>query len=96
MNRLGEQKEIVDILYIILQNYSQNETFKGLIDHIGELKEHYKSVKITKEVGEPKTVEKDGMLIIVQDEVSKVDMSDEDLGTIIDKIKEIRSDVISW
>ncbi|MGM0375851.1 MAG: hypothetical protein ACQEQ0_03680 [Bacteroidota bacterium] len=95
IKRLGEQKEIVDILHIILQNYSQNETFEDLIDHIGELKKLYKSVNITKEVGEPKTVEKDGMLIIVQDEVSKVDISDKDLGTIIDKIKEIRQDVIS-
>jgi hypothetical protein len=95
INRLGEQKEIVDILYIILQNYDQNPNFKILIDHIGELKELYKNVKITKEVGEPKTIEQDGMLIIVQDEVSHVNISPEDLGTIIDKIKEIRADIVS-
>lgn len=95
INRLGEQKEIVDILYIILQNYDQNPNFKSLIDHIGELKELYKNVKITKEVGEPKTIEQDGMLIIVQDEVSHVDISPEDLGTIIGKIKEIRADIVS-
>ncbi len=95
INRLGEQKEIVDILYIILQNYDQNENFKGLISHIGELKEDYKAVKITKEVGEPKTIEQDGMLIIVQDEVSQVEISDNDLGIIIDKIQEIRSDIVS-
>ncbi len=94
INRLGEQKEIVDILYIILQNYEQNSSFKMLIDHLSELKTMYKEVKITKEVGEPKTIEQDGMLIIVQDEVSNVQISPETLGTIIDKIKEIRADVV--
>lgn len=94
INRLGEQKEIVDILFIILQNYEQNSNFKMLIDHLAELKTLYKNVKITKEVGEPKTIEQDGMLIIVQDEVSTVNISQEDLGIIIDKIKEIRTDIV--
>jgi regulator of RNase E activity RraB len=95
INRLGEQKEIVDILYIILQNYDQNSNFKMLIDHLSELKIAYKSVKITKEVGEPKTLEQDGMLIIVQDEMSHVQINPEDLGIIIEKIKEIRAEVVS-
>ncbi|PWD99397.1 hypothetical protein [Marinilabilia rubra] len=95
IKRLGEQKEVVDILYIILQNYDQNPNFKVLIDHVGDLKELYKNVKITKEVGEPKRIEQDGMLIIVQDEVSHVNILPEDLGTIIDKIKEIRADIVS-
>jgi hypothetical protein len=95
INRLGEQKEIVDILYIILQNYNQNTNFRGLIDHLSELKKAYKAVKITKEVEEPKTIEQDGMLIIVQDEVSHVEISPEDLGTIIEKIKEMRNDIVS-
>jgi len=34
------------------------------------------------------------MLIIVQDEVSTVNISQEDLGIIIDKIKEIRTDIV--
>lgn len=95
INRLGEQKEIVDILYIILQNYNQNTNFKDLIDHLSELKKAYRAVKITKEVEEPKTIEQDGMLIIVQDEVSQVEISPEDLGTIIEKIKEMRDDIVS-
>lgn len=95
INRLGEQKEIVDILYIILKNYEKNNNFKDLIAHLEELKDAYKSVKITKEVGEPETIEQDGMLIIVQDEVSKVDISPEVLGTIIGKVKEMREDIVS-
>ncbi len=95
INRIGEQKEIVDILYIILQNYDQNSNFKGLINHLAELKDIYKLVRITKEVGEPKTIEQDGMLIIVQDEMSQVEISPKNLGTIIDKIKEIRADIVS-
>jgi hypothetical protein len=95
INRLGEQKEVVDILYIILQNYNQNSNFKSLIENVGQLKALYKNVKITKEVGEPKTIEQDGMLIIVQDEVSHVQISPESLSTIIERIKAIRTDVVS-
>ncbi|WP_010419990.1 hypothetical protein [Anaerophaga thermohalophila] len=95
ISRLGEQKEIVDILYIILKNYEQNSNFKELISYIEDLKKLYKNVKITKEVGEPKTIEQDGMLIIVQDEISNVEVSPEDLGTIIEKIKDIRSYIVS-
>jgi len=94
ISRLGEQKEIVDILYIILKNYGQNNNFKDLIGYIGELKSLYGDVKITKEVGEPKTIEQDGMLIIVQDEISHVDISPADLETIINKIKEIRTYIV--
>ena len=95
ISRLGEQKEIVDILYIILKNYEQNNNFKELISYIEDLKKLYKNVKITREVGEPKTIEQDGMLIIVQDEISNVEVSPEDLGTIIEKIKDIRSYIVS-
>jgi hypothetical protein len=95
ISRLGEQKEIVDILYIILKNYEQHNDFKELITYIEDLKRLYKNVKITKEVVEPKTIEQDGMLIIVQDEISHVEVSPKDLGTIIEKIKEIRSYVVS-
>ncbi|SFE28936.1 hypothetical protein [Thermophagus xiamenensis] len=95
ISRLGEQKEIVDILYIILKNYEQNSNFESLIGYIGELKELYKGVKITREVVEPKTIEQDGMLIVVQDEVSHVDISHDVLGKIIEKIKEIRAYIIS-
>jgi hypothetical protein len=35
------------------------------------------------------------MLIIVQDEISNVEVSPEDLGTIIEKIKDIRSYIVS-
>jgi hypothetical protein len=94
ISRIGEQKEIVDILYIILQNYGQNQNFRGMIDHLADLKEAYKAVKITKEVGEPKTIEQDGMLIIVQNERSTVDVSSEDLGIIIEKIREMREDIV--
>ncbi|WP_016778643.1 hypothetical protein [Anaerophaga thermohalophila] len=95
ISRLGEQKEIVDILYIILKNYEQNNNFKELISYIEDLKKLYKNVKITREVGEPKTIEQDGMLVIVQDEISHVEVSPEDLGTIIEKIKDIRSYIVS-
>ena len=54
----------------------------------------YAGVTITTEVGEPKSIEKDGMLIIVQDEISHVNATPETLSNVIKQIKEIRKSIV--
>ena len=93
-DRILEQKDIVDILLIILDNFKKDENFAKLAERMAILKDKYKDVKITTEVGEPKSMEKDGMLIIVQDEISHIDASPETLQNIINEIKEIRKTLI--
>lgn len=93
-DRILEQKDIVDILLIILNNFSSDENFESLAKKMDVLKTAYTSVKITTEVGEPKSIEKDGMLIIVQDEISHINASPETLQSILNQIKEIRKSII--
>nr|WP_321407367.1 hypothetical protein [uncultured Carboxylicivirga sp.] len=95
IKRIGEQKDIINILEIILKNYSSQPNFSELADQLGNLKEAYKDVKITTEVGEPTTVEKDGKLVIIQDEISHIEITPEQVTAIIAEINALREFIVS-
>ena len=88
---IGEQKLILNDLLLVLNNYKNETVIKGFIDDFETIKRAYADVKITYEVGEPETIEKDGMLMVVQSETSNVEMSDATLGQIINVTREIRN-----
>ncbi|MBR6250891.1 MAG: hypothetical protein IKR17_06835 [Bacteroidales bacterium] len=95
VHRLGEQKDIVNILKIVVHNYSQlDRNFQTLEDKINELQTVYEGVRITTEFAPPEMVEQDGMLVIVQHEISHVEISDEQIAQIIAKIKELREFIV--
>ncbi len=95
INRIGEQKDIIDILLIILNNYNKDESFDELVKRMEQLKQAYADVKITIEFGEPKRIEKDGAIIIVQDEISHVDITPEQVENIIKEIESLRDFIVS-
>ncbi len=88
---IGEQKLILNDLLLILNNYKNEETIVRYINDLQKIKSVYDQVRITYEVGEPETIEKDGMLIVVQSESSHVSMSDETLRKIIEVTQEVRN-----
>jgi len=88
---IGEQKLILNDLLLILNNYSKEEAIANYITDLKVIKGIYDNVKITYEVGEPQTIEKDGMLMVVQSESSHVTMSDETLQKIIEVTEQVRN-----
>jgi len=88
---IGEQKTILNDLLIILNNYRQDERFAALISDYNEIKEAYDRVNISYEIGEPEAVEKDGMLMVVQNETTTIEMDNETLNRIIDVTRKIRN-----
>jgi regulator of RNase E activity RraB len=88
---IGEQKLILNNLLAVLNNYNNEPAIASYIADLETIKAIYDEVKITYEVGEPETIEKDGMLMVVQSETSHVEMSDELLQRIIDTTQEIRN-----
>lgn len=92
--RIGEQKIILGDLMIILNNYKKDPQFAKLISMIEEIKTEFDGVKITYEMGEPEAVEQDGMLVIIQNETSIVNISKEQLSSIIAKTEEVRNKLI--
>ncbi len=91
---IGDQKEIINILMPLLNHYKKDPNMAKLIKHFEEIKVLYNDVKISYEVGEPTTVEINGELTFKQNDVQTIIMSDETLQRIIDKVKEIRINLL--
>lgn len=95
-NRVGEQKVILnDLLMLIAPYCNAGQEFKELCRDMQEIKEKYRDVRITYTVGEPVMMEKDGALVVVQTDQSKVEMSEEQLKMIIGTSMKIRNRLIS-
>lgn len=88
---IGEQKQILSDLLIIMNKYKDDDGFAELIADYMKIKKHFDDVKITYEIGEPEAIEIDGMLMVVQDEFSTIEMNDVTLSNIIETTKEIRN-----
>jgi len=92
--KIGEQKIILSNLMIILKNYQKDPNFKELIDDLNEIQDMYKNVIITYEKGEPEMVEEDGMLVIKQNDKQFIEISDELMFKVINKVSAIRNKII--
>ncbi|NOU17794.1 MAG: hypothetical protein HOO91_09570 [Bacteroidales bacterium] len=91
---VGEQKEIIGPLMILMNNYRKDPNMARLIENFEEIKSIYSNVKITSEVGEPTAVEVNGVLTIKPNDTQNIDMSDETLKKIINKVQEIRNKLL--
>jgi hypothetical protein len=95
-NRVGEQKTILNDLIMLLAPYcNSGEQYNELCRYMQDFRDAYRDVRITYTVGEPQMVEKDGALVVVQTDQSKVDMTDEQLSSIIQTTEKIRNKLIS-
>lgn len=94
INRIGEQKDIIDILLIILNNYSADPNFAEMVNRMEQIKQAYDGVKITTEFGEPKRIERNGTLVIVQDEISHVEITPEQINAIVAEIGNLRDFIV--
>ncbi len=93
VDRLGEQKNIVEILDIVVSSRTESE-FKNLGKMMGDLKSIYDGVRITTELGQPVTKEVDGMLVIEQNEITHVEITPEQVNSIIEQVNAIRNSII--
>lgn len=95
-DRIGEQKIILNDLIMLASPYcTRDSEFNGLCKDLHEIKQVYRNVKITYSIGEPVSVEKDGALVVTQTETSKVNMTDQQLDSIVTLTRDIRNKLIS-
>jgi hypothetical protein len=93
--RIGEQKINLNNIMLILNNYKDQKPVADLIKSLTDLKNEFDKIEITYKMGEPETVEQDGMILIVQKEESIVNITDNQLKNIINKTEQIRNQLIS-
>ena len=92
--RIGDQKNMLDNIVIILGNFKKDKQFEVLAEDLKKLKEAYKDVKVTFEQGEPQQVEENGKLVIKQTSRSVVVINDAQLKSIIEITANIRNKII--
>jgi hypothetical protein len=93
-DRIGEQKLNLNNLFLILNAYKSQKQVQDIINVLNEIKVVFDDVEITYEMGEPETVEQDGMIMIVQNEKSIVHITDEQMDRIIRKTEQVRNKLI--
>ncbi|MDP4209415.1 MAG: hypothetical protein Q8928_11440 [Bacteroidota bacterium] len=91
---IGGQKTILNELMLILKNYQKDPYFAQLITEMETIKKVLEPVKITIEKGEPKSVERNGMLYIEQNTKSIITITDEQLKSIIAQTEIVRNKLI--
>ena len=93
--RIGEQKIILNDLIIILRNHERYyPEFTPLIEKLATLKEEFDKVEIVYEVDEPQAIERDGMLVIIQNQRSTINIAEEQIRNITLKTETIRDNLI--
>ena len=93
--RIGEQKNILNDLLLVLKFFEKKSHFKELITDFESLKEAYEGVKITIELGDSKSeVDKNGRYVIIQDENTVVEISDEQVNEIAKLVDKTRNKLI--
>ena len=80
----------------MLNPYKESsEEYANLYADFDRIKKAYRHIDISYTPGEPETIEKDGRLVVIQNEESIVTMSEEQLSAIIVIIVEIRDKLTS-
>ncbi len=93
--RIGEQKIILNDLMLILKNFERvHPEYAQLTRELAPIKEEFDQVSITYEIGEPEAIERDGMLMIIQNERSIVNITQEQVESITEKAAIIRNNLI--
>ncbi|MCH8329783.1 MAG: hypothetical protein IH946_00100 [Bacteroidetes bacterium] len=94
LERIGEQKIVIDQLLILLNMYKNDPYFNRLITDFTRLKETFDKVKIVYSNSEPTTQEIDGMLVVIDNSSSMVEIDSLVLEEIISTTASIRNRLI--
>lgn len=93
--RIGEQKVILDQLLLLLSFYNQDPNVQALIVDLTLLQKHFEKVEITYTYKESTMKEVDGVLMVVDNSTSKINMTSQDLKNIYEATSSIRKKIIS-
>ncbi|MFW5821487.1 MAG: hypothetical protein ACOCWA_09360 [Bacteroidota bacterium] len=94
IERIAEQKMILDQIMLILSAYENDDYFAALLNDMHELKSEYNQVTITYHYEEPETHEVNGRLVIVDNSYTEVSIEDEQLKRIAEVINRIRANLL--
>jgi hypothetical protein len=92
---IGEQKIVMSNLMVLLEIFKKDSNIAALIKDFNEIKVLFNDVVITVVMGEePIPIVKNGVVTFIQSDKQTVEMSDETLGAIIEKVQSIRKKIV--
>jgi predicted CopG family antitoxin len=91
IEKVGEQKVILDQLLIILGAFKKDEYFRQLTSDFSDLQKAYQGVDIKTEYREPGSKEENGKLVIVDNSITTITVPDSTLSRIHTIISAIRN-----
>ena len=91
-NRIGEQKITIKNLINLLMPYNSSPEVADVTNQLNELKDIYANIAFNYEFKEPETIPEEKLTIIKS--VSSVEMTDQQLTDISDKVESIRNSII--
>ena len=95
IERIGEQKVIMDNIMLLLSFYSEsNSSIAQYMTELKPLANAYSKVQIVRTYAEPTFVEVDGMLVVQDNSTSEVKISQENLKEITSITQSIRKNII--
>lgn len=92
--RIGEQKEVMDNIILLLSAYQHQPEFKELAKNAELLKKEFDKVTITYHYEPPTKKVVDGMLVIVDNSTSEININEEIVNGIAEAVKSIRNKMI--
>ncbi len=92
--RIGEQKEVMDNIIILLSAYQHQPEFKELVKNAEMLKKEFDKVNISYHYKPPTKKVVDGMLVIVDNSTSEININEEIVNGIAEAVKSIRNKMI--
>lgn len=94
-NRIGEQKNVLDNLYLLLSLFNNQKEFRELLVDLQMLRDEFDNVKITYQYNPPTTEEVNGSLVIIDNSTSAIKIEHETIKEIGKIVSAIRNKIIS-
>ena len=94
VKRIVSQKDVLNEMVGQLNAFKSNAQYASLLAMFNDLQEVYSNIEIDYQLAEPEIHESEDAITIVDKSTSKVNVKDEDLEKIINKINEIRTELI--
>lgn len=93
--RIGEQKKVLDNIILLLNTFKHDPAFAELINELLILKNKFERVTITYVYKEPTIQEIDGMVVLVDNSRSEVNINQEIVDDIAATVASIRNKIIN-
>ena len=94
-DKIGEQKMVLDNLFVILDMYKEDPYFKEVTAEVQKIKAEFDKVEIKYTYKEPESKVVNGRLVIVDNSTTEIVMSPENLKAIIKVTDDVRNKLIA-